>query len=149
MSYDTVESRSSSCAFMLWEGFPLISSVYVFSYKVVTGFEVTRRILVDLEGISLRRKWLAGLEPENVHMIIGEMPLLNIDFNACHFFFLTLFPLCAEHWLTHCHCRLHDNWLFGNTDWTLRLQTQALPCWIPVSGVFNLDIVIIFSDWQK
>lgn len=34
---------------------------------------MTRRILVDLEGISLRRKWLAGLEPENVHMMIGGL----------------------------------------------------------------------------
>uniref|UniRef100_A0A8C6PKV2 Histone-lysine N-methyltransferase n=1 Tax=Nothobranchius furzeri TaxID=105023 RepID=A0A8C6PKV2_NOTFU len=41
--------------------------------EVVSGFEVTRRILVDLEGISLRRKWLAGLEPENIHMMIGSM----------------------------------------------------------------------------
>lgn len=44
-----------------------------FSLQVVSGFEVTRRILVDLEGISLRRKWLAGLEPENVHMMIGKV----------------------------------------------------------------------------
>ncbi|KAM9359312.1 histone-lysine N-methyltransferase 2A [Symphorus nematophorus] len=43
--------------------------------EVVSGFEVTRRILVDLEGISLRRKWLAGLEPENVHMRIGSMTI--------------------------------------------------------------------------
>uniref|UniRef100_A0A3Q2QCV2 Histone-lysine N-methyltransferase n=1 Tax=Fundulus heteroclitus TaxID=8078 RepID=A0A3Q2QCV2_FUNHE len=43
--------------------------------EVVTRFEVTRRILVDLGGISLRRKWLAGLEPENVHMIIGSMTI--------------------------------------------------------------------------
>lgn len=28
---------------------------------------------MDLEGISLRRKWLSGLEPENVHMMIGEL----------------------------------------------------------------------------
>lgn len=40
--------------------------------KVVSAFEVTRRILVDLEGISLKRKWLAGLEPEKVHMMIGR-----------------------------------------------------------------------------
>lgn len=40
--------------------------------QVVSGFEVTRRILVDLEGMTLRRKWLAGLEPENVHMMIGS-----------------------------------------------------------------------------
>lgn len=36
-----------------------------------SGFEVTRRILVDLEGISLRRKFLTGLQPENIHMMIG------------------------------------------------------------------------------
>lgn len=40
---------------------------------MVSEFEVTRRVLVDLEGISLRRKWLAGLEPENVHMMIGRL----------------------------------------------------------------------------
>lgn len=44
-----------------------------FFFEVVSGFEVTRRILVDLDGISLRRKWLAGLEPENVHMMIGKL----------------------------------------------------------------------------
>lgn len=44
---------------------------------MVSGFEVTRRILVDLEGIGLKRKWLAGLEPEKVHMMIGRLiPLL-------------------------------------------------------------------------
>ncbi|KAK1899691.1 Histone-lysine N-methyltransferase 2A [Dissostichus eleginoides] len=43
--------------------------------EVVSGFEVTRRILVDLEGISFRRKWLAGLEPENIHMMIGSMTI--------------------------------------------------------------------------
>lgn len=52
---------------------------------MVSGFEVTRRILVDLEGISLRRKWLAGLEPENVHMMIGRLTAvmcwwINIQF---------------------------------------------------------------------
>ncbi|KAI5620822.1 histone-lysine N-methyltransferase 2A isoform X1 [Silurus asotus] len=40
-----------------------------------TGFEVTRRILVDFEGISLRRKFLHGLKPDNVHMMIGSMTI--------------------------------------------------------------------------
>ncbi|XP_058866189.1 histone-lysine N-methyltransferase 2A-like isoform X1 [Acipenser ruthenus] len=40
-----------------------------------SGFEVTRRIFVDFEGISLRRKFLAGLEPENIHMMIGSMTI--------------------------------------------------------------------------
>lgn len=47
--------------------------------QVVSGFEVTRRILVDLEGFGLKRKWLAGLEPEKVHMMIGRLiPLLRL-----------------------------------------------------------------------
>ncbi|XP_030632215.1 histone-lysine N-methyltransferase 2A [Chanos chanos] len=40
-----------------------------------SGFEVARRILVDFEGISLRRKFLNGLEPDNVHMMIGSMTI--------------------------------------------------------------------------
>ncbi|XP_050012277.1 histone-lysine N-methyltransferase 2A isoform X6 [Alexandromys fortis] len=39
------------------------------------GFEVFRRVFVDFEGISLRRKFLIGLEPENIHMMIGSMTI--------------------------------------------------------------------------
>uniref|UniRef100_A0A673VP25 Histone-lysine N-methyltransferase n=1 Tax=Suricata suricatta TaxID=37032 RepID=A0A673VP25_SURSU len=39
------------------------------------GFEVFRRVFVDFEGISLRRKFLSGLEPENIHMMIGSMTI--------------------------------------------------------------------------
>ncbi|XP_066495898.1 histone-lysine N-methyltransferase 2A [Tiliqua scincoides] len=39
------------------------------------GFEVLRRIFVDFEGISLRRRFLNGLEPENIHMMIGSMTI--------------------------------------------------------------------------
>ncbi|KAL8173427.1 UNVERIFIED_CONTAM: Histone-lysine N-methyltransferase 2A [Gekko kuhli] len=39
------------------------------------GFEVLRRVFVDFEGISLRRKFLNGLEPENIHMMIGSMTI--------------------------------------------------------------------------
>lgn len=28
---------------------------------------------MDFEGISLRRKFLSGLEPENIHMMIGKI----------------------------------------------------------------------------
>ncbi|XP_073458569.1 histone-lysine N-methyltransferase 2A [Aquarana catesbeiana] len=37
------------------------------------SFEVLRRVFVDFEGINLRRKFLSGLEPENIHMMIGSM----------------------------------------------------------------------------
>lgn len=36
------------------------------------GFEVLRRVFVDFEGINLRRRFLNGLEPENIHMMIGK-----------------------------------------------------------------------------
>ncbi|XP_036410988.1 histone-lysine N-methyltransferase 2B-like isoform X2 [Megalops cyprinoides] len=48
------------------------------SDKIVTGtgFEVLRRVFVDFEGISLRRKFLTGLEPESINMMIGSL-LIN------------------------------------------------------------------------
>uniref|UniRef100_UPI00398F8D72 histone-lysine N-methyltransferase 2B-like n=1 Tax=Pristiophorus japonicus TaxID=55135 RepID=UPI00398F8D72 len=39
------------------------------------GFEVMRRAYVDFEGITLRRKFLTGLEPENISMVIGSMTI--------------------------------------------------------------------------
>ncbi|XP_058050481.1 histone-lysine N-methyltransferase 2A isoform X4 [Ahaetulla prasina] len=39
------------------------------------GFEVLRRVFVDFEGISLRRKFLNGLEPDNIHVMIGSMSI--------------------------------------------------------------------------
>lgn len=53
---------------------PLINKWFCwFLFQVVpeNGFEVLRRVFVDFEGISLRRKFLSGLEPENIHMMIG------------------------------------------------------------------------------
>ncbi|XP_061072519.1 histone-lysine N-methyltransferase 2A [Conger conger] len=38
-----------------------------------SGFGVTRRILVDFEGINLRRKFLSGVDPESVQIMIGSM----------------------------------------------------------------------------
>lgn len=58
------------------------------------GFEVFRRVFVDFEGISLRRKFFNGLELENIYMMIGFMiidclGILN-DFFDCEdkFFFI-------------------------------------------------------------
>ncbi|TRZ00388.1 hypothetical protein DNTS_011851, partial [Danionella cerebrum] len=38
-----------------------------------SGFEVTRRVLVDIEEI--RQKFVNGLEPDNIHMMIGSMTI--------------------------------------------------------------------------
>lgn len=45
-----------------------------FVLKMITGqeFEVNRRVYVDFEGISLRRKFLTGLEPELINVMIGK-----------------------------------------------------------------------------
>lgn len=41
--------------------------------QIITGqgFEVNRRMYVDFDGVSLRRKFLTGLEPENINLMIG------------------------------------------------------------------------------
>ena len=36
------------------------------------GFEVNRRVYVDFEAISLRRKFLTELEPESIKLMIGK-----------------------------------------------------------------------------
>lgn len=43
--------------------------------QMITGqeFEVNRRVYVDFEGISLRRKFLTGLEPELINVMIGKL----------------------------------------------------------------------------
>lgn len=43
------------------------------------GFEVLRRIYVDFEGFSLRRKFLTGLEPDVINMMIGEFGAEKIN----------------------------------------------------------------------
>lgn len=49
---------------------------------MITGqeFEVNRRVYVDFEGISLRRKFLTGLEPELINVMIGNDIIIVIAF---------------------------------------------------------------------
>lgn len=48
---------------------------------MITGqeFEVNRRVYVDFEGISLRRKFLTGVEPELINVMIGKMVFYQTD----------------------------------------------------------------------
>ncbi|XP_068603162.1 histone-lysine N-methyltransferase 2B [Brachionichthys hirsutus] len=50
------------------------------SAKVVAGkgFEVSRRVYVDFEGINLRRKFLTGLEPQSINMTIGSLQIQKL-----------------------------------------------------------------------
>ncbi|XP_023648005.2 histone-lysine N-methyltransferase 2A isoform X2 [Paramormyrops kingsleyae] len=59
------------------------------SGKIITGqgFEVHRRVYVDFEGISLRRKFLTGLEPELINILIGSLQIEKLgvltELSAC------------------------------------------------------------------
>uniref|UniRef100_A0A8B9J7L2 [histone H3]-lysine(4) N-methyltransferase n=1 Tax=Astyanax mexicanus TaxID=7994 RepID=A0A8B9J7L2_ASTMX len=74
-NYHFMCARSRNCVFQ--------DDKTVFCYKhrdlisgqIITGqgFEVLRRVYVDFEGISLRRKFLTGLEPESINMKIGSL----------------------------------------------------------------------------
>ncbi|XP_051963095.1 histone-lysine N-methyltransferase 2B-like [Xyrauchen texanus] len=61
------------------------------------GFEVLRRVYVDFEGISLRRKFLTGLEPESINLMIGSLLVEKLgklnELSACHG---KLFPVGYE-----------------------------------------------------
>ncbi|XP_053546144.1 histone-lysine N-methyltransferase 2B isoform X2 [Bombina bombina] len=50
-------------------------------------FDVLRRVYVDFEGISFKRKFLQGLEPESIHMMIGSMKVDSLgmlsDLSVC------------------------------------------------------------------
>ncbi|XP_010787143.1 histone-lysine N-methyltransferase 2B-like isoform X1 [Notothenia coriiceps] len=50
------------------------------SVKTVSGkgFEVARRVYVDFDGITLRRKFLTGLEPETINMTIGSLQIQKL-----------------------------------------------------------------------
>ncbi|XP_069598179.1 histone-lysine N-methyltransferase 2B isoform X1 [Ranitomeya imitator] len=39
------------------------------------SFDVLRRVYVDFDGINFRRKFLQGLETEDIHMMIGSMKI--------------------------------------------------------------------------
>ncbi|NXJ71070.1 KMT2A methyltransferase, partial [Rostratula benghalensis] len=75
------------------------------------GFEVLRRVFVDFEGISLRRKFLSGLEPENIHMMIGKRRSLETSLHfGAGIHFTDLFPssLCPGSMTIDCLGILND-----------------------------------------
>lgn len=37
------------------------------------GFDVLRRVYVDFEGINFKRKFLTGLEPDAINVLIGKL----------------------------------------------------------------------------
>jgi histone-lysine N-methyltransferase MLL4 len=49
------------------------------SQEIVTpdGFDVLRRVYVDFEGINFKRKFLTGLEPDAINVLIGKLFVLS------------------------------------------------------------------------
>lgn len=49
------------------------------SQEIVTpdGFDVLRRVYVDFEGINFKRKFLTGLEPDAINVLIGKLLALH------------------------------------------------------------------------
>ncbi|CAL8337209.1 unnamed protein product, partial [Gadus morhua 'NCC'] len=76
-NYHFMCARSRHCVFQDDKKVYCYKHRQLLSGKMVTGqaFEVKRRVYVDFEGISLRRKFLTGLEPESINMVIGSLQI--------------------------------------------------------------------------
>nr|XP_057940590.1 histone-lysine N-methyltransferase 2A isoform X2 [Doryrhamphus excisus] len=76
-NYHFMCARSRHCVFQDDKKVYCHKHKHLISGKVITGqeFEVKRRVFVDFEGISLRRKFLTGLEPELINVMIGSVKI--------------------------------------------------------------------------
>ncbi|XP_029369694.1 histone-lysine N-methyltransferase 2B isoform X2 [Echeneis naucrates] len=73
-------ARTQNCVFQQDRKMYCFKHRDLVSAKVVSGrgFEVPRRVYVDFEGISFRRKFLTGLEPESINMTIGSLQIQKL-----------------------------------------------------------------------
>ncbi|XP_077051369.1 histone-lysine N-methyltransferase 2B isoform X2 [Siphateles boraxobius] len=79
-NYHFMCARASNCVFQCDK------KVYCYKHRDLidnkieqgNGFEVLRRVYVDFDGISLRRKFLTGLEPESVNVMIGSLHIQKL-----------------------------------------------------------------------
>ncbi|XP_071239083.1 histone-lysine N-methyltransferase 2B-like isoform X1 [Salvelinus alpinus] len=76
-NYHFMCARSRNCVFQDDKKVYCYKHRDLISGKIITGqgFEVNRRMYVDFDGISLRRKFLTGLEPENINLMIGSLQI--------------------------------------------------------------------------
>ncbi|KAI5099135.1 histone-lysine N-methyltransferase 2B isoform X1 [Silurus meridionalis] len=79
-NYHFMCARSRNCVFQDDKKVFCYKHRDLISGKIVTGqgFEVLRRVYVDFEGISLRRKFQTGLEPEYINMMIGSLQIRKL-----------------------------------------------------------------------
>ncbi|XP_028985687.1 histone-lysine N-methyltransferase 2A isoform X2 [Betta splendens] len=76
-NYHFMCARSRHCVFQDDKKVYCYKHKHLISGRMITGqeFEVIRRVYVDFEGISLRRKFLTGLEPELINVMIGSLQI--------------------------------------------------------------------------
>ncbi|XP_026227485.1 histone-lysine N-methyltransferase 2A isoform X2 [Anabas testudineus] len=76
-NYHFMCARSRHCVFQDDKKVYCHKHRHLISGRMITGqeFEVIRRVYVDFEGISLRRKFLTGLEPELISVMIGSLQI--------------------------------------------------------------------------
>ncbi|KAF1387759.1 hypothetical protein PFLUV_G00083290 [Perca fluviatilis] len=76
-NYHFMCARSRHCVFQEDKKVYCYKHRHLISGRMITGqeFEVNRRVYVDFEGISLRRKFLTGLEPESINLMIGSLQI--------------------------------------------------------------------------
>lgn len=79
-NYHFMCARSRNCVFQDDKKVFCYKHRNLITGKTITGqgFEVLRRIYVDFEGISLRRKFLTGLEPECINLMIGSLQITKL-----------------------------------------------------------------------
>uniref|UniRef100_A0A3B4G4I1 [histone H3]-lysine(4) N-methyltransferase n=1 Tax=Pundamilia nyererei TaxID=303518 RepID=A0A3B4G4I1_9CICH len=72
-NYHFMCARSRQCVFQDDKKVYCYKHRHLISGRMITGqeFEVNRRVYVDFEGISLRRKFLTGLEPDLINVMIS------------------------------------------------------------------------------
>ncbi|KAM9434713.1 histone-lysine N-methyltransferase 2B isoform 2-T2 [Clarias gariepinus] len=74
-NYHFMCARASHCVFQSDKKVYCYKHRDLISNKVMNGFEVLRRVYVDFEGINLRRKFLTGLEPDSINVMIGSLQI--------------------------------------------------------------------------
>nr|XP_046255317.1 histone-lysine N-methyltransferase 2A isoform X2 [Scatophagus argus] len=76
-NYHFMCARSRHCVFQDDKKVYCYKHRHLITGRMVSGqeFEVNRRVYVDFEGISLRRKFLTGLEPELINVMIGSLQI--------------------------------------------------------------------------
>ncbi|XP_053743282.1 uncharacterized protein kmt2bb isoform X2 [Synchiropus splendidus] len=76
-NYHFMCARSRHCVFQDDKKVYCHKHRHLISGTVISGqeFEVKRRVYVDFEGISLRRKFLTGIEPELINVMIGSLQI--------------------------------------------------------------------------